>query len=157
MNEITEKEALNRMAAYCSTSEHCKAEVYEKLKRWGLQASEIERIITSLQSENFIDEERYCRSFVSDKFRFDKWGKVKIAQALQLKKIPVNMAWKYLSEIDESEYLSILKQLLQGKQKSIHAKDDFERTGKLIRFAMSRGFEMKDIKKCMQVPEDLDQ
>lgn len=155
MNEITEKEALSRMAAFCSSSEHCKSEVCEKLRKWGLQTSEIDRIIATLQAEKYIDEGRYCRSFVSDKFRFAKWGKVKIAQALYLKKIPSDVAWEYLNEIDESDYLAVLKGLLSAKEKSIRAKDDFEQRGKLIRFALSRGFEMKDIRKCMEVPDEI--
>lgn len=36
MTNITETEALNKVAAYCSTAEHCRAEISEKLQRWGL-------------------------------------------------------------------------------------------------------------------------
>ena len=54
------------------------------------------------------------------------------------------MAWRHLNEIDEEEYLSILRDLLASKRKSIHAKDDYELNGKLMRFAVSRGFELKD-------------
>ena len=63
MNTITEEEALNRMAAYCSAAEHCKAEVNEKLQKWGLPYEVINRIIDRLVVEKFIDEERYCRAF----------------------------------------------------------------------------------------------
>ena len=58
MNTITEEEALNRMAAYCSAAEHCKAEVNEKLQKWGLPYEVINRIIDRLVVEKFIDEER---------------------------------------------------------------------------------------------------
>ena len=68
MNTITEEEALNRMAAYCSAAEHCKAEVNEKLQKWGLPYEVINRIIDRLVVEKFIDEERYCRAFVNDNF-----------------------------------------------------------------------------------------
>ena len=154
MNTITEEEALNRMAAYCSAAEHCKAEVNEKLQKWGLPYDVINRIIDRLVVEKFIDEERYCRAFVNDKFRFAKWGKMKIAQGLYMKKIPSDVAWRHLNEIDEEEYLSILRDLLASKRKSIHAKDDYELNGKLMRFAVSRGFEMDDIRRCVQVEEE---
>ena len=101
-----------------------------------------------------IDDERFCRAFVNDKFRFAKWGKMKIAQGLYMKKIPSDVAWRYLNEIDEEEYLSILRALLASNRKSIHAADDYELNGKLMRFAMSRGFELKDIKRCIDVPEE---
>lgn len=157
MNTITEEEALNRMAAYCSAAEHCKAEVNEKLQKWGLPYEVINRIIDRLVAEKFIDEERYCRAFVNDKFRFAKWGKMKIAQGLYMKKIPSDVAWRHLNEIDEEEYLSILRDLLASKRKSIHAKDDYELNGKLMRFAVSRGFELKDIRRCIEIPEEEEQ
>ena len=140
--QLTDEEALNRVASYCSTAEHCRAEINEKLQRWGIAYETIARILDQLEAEKFIDDERFCRAFVNDKFRFSKWGKMKIAQG------------RYLNEIDEEEYLSVLRDLLASKRKSIHASDDYELNGKLMRFAMSRGFELKDIKRCIDVPEE---
>ena len=70
---------------------------------------------------------------------------------------PSDVAWRYLNEIDEEEYLSILRDLLASKRKSIHAADDYELNGKLMRFAMSRGFELKDIKRCIDIPDEEEQ
>ena len=146
MTNITETEALNKVAAYCSTAEHCRAEISEKLQRWGLPYDVIDRILKRL----------VCRAFVNDKYRFAKWGKVKIAQALQLKKISYNTCRQFLNEIDEEEYLSILDSLLTAKKKSIHAENEYELNGKLMRFALSRGFEMKDIRRCIQLSDEND-
>ena len=77
MNTITEDEALNRVAAYCSAAEHCRAEVSEKLQKWGIAYEAIERILARLEAEKYIDDERYCRAFINDKYRFAKWGKMK--------------------------------------------------------------------------------
>lgn len=155
--QLTDEEALNRVASYCSAAEHCRAEINEKLQRWGIAYETIASILNRLETEKYIDDERYCRAFVNDKYRFAKWGKMKIAQELYRKKIPSDMAWRHLNEIDEEEYLSILSGLLTSKRKSIHAKDDFELNGKLMRFAMSRGFEMKDIRRCIDLPEEEEQ
>lgn len=152
--EITETEALNRLMTYCAAAEHCKSEISEKLQRWGIAYAAIDRIIAQLEQEKYIDEERYCRAFVNDKYRFEKWGKVKIAQALQLKKIPSVVYASFLNGIDEEEYLSILRGLLASKRKSIRATDEFELNGKLVRFALSRGFEMKDIRRCIDIPDE---
>lgn len=154
MSILTEEEALSRVAAYCSAAEHCRAEVNEKLQKWSIAYDAIERILNRLETEKYIDDERYCRAFINDKFRFAKWGKMKIAQGLYMKKIPSDVSWRYLNEIDEEEYLAVLRDLLAGKRKSIHAKDDFELNGKLIRFVSSRGFEMKDIKRCISFSEE---
>lgn len=154
MIEITEKDALSRMAAYCASAEHCRAEVVEKLQRWGIAYDAIDRIIDCLEQEQYIDEERYCRAFIRDKYRFAKWGKVKIGQSLQLKKIPSKVYRPFLDEIDEEEYFSILQKLLMAKRKSISAETDYELNCKLMRFALSRGFEMKDIRRCIDVSDE---
>lgn len=147
---MTENEALNRMAAYCSGAEHCRAEVREKLSGKELDDEAIERILKRLESEGFIDELRYTRGYINDKLRFAKWGKLKIRQALYFKQIPPEITNKQLNEIDEEGYLSMLHHLLEAKKKSICAKNEYERTGKLFRFALGRGFETDDIQRCME-------
>lgn len=154
MTNITETEALSKVAAYCSAAEHCRAEVSEKLQRWGIPYDAIERILRRLEDEKYIDEERFCRAFINDKYRFAKWGKVKIAQALQLKKIPYNTSRQFLNEIDEEEYRSVLNALLASKRKSVHAENEYELNGKLMRFALSRGFEMNDIRHCIPLSDE---
>ena len=72
--QLTDEEAVNRVASYCSTAEHCRAEINEKLQRQGIAYETIARILDQLEAEKFIDDERFCRAFVNDKFRFSKWG-----------------------------------------------------------------------------------
>jgi Uncharacterized protein conserved in bacteria len=151
MKEITEKEAYNKMASYCSSSEHCKSEIRDKLHRWPMDDTIIEGILKRLEEENYINEERYCKNFIHNKLYFDKWGKLKIAQALYYKKIPDKMIRHYLNEINEEDYLGILNKLLENKKKNINAKNDYELKGKLIRFACGKGFSFEDIEKS--IPE----
>lgn len=152
--QLTEQEAVRKLASYCSTAEHCRAEISEKLQRWGIAYASIARIIKQLEDEKYIDEERYCRAFVNDKFRLAKWGKVKIAEALYMKKIPSDTAWRHLNAIADEDYLAVLDGLLASKRKSIHAADEYGLNLKLVRFAVSRGFELKDIRRCMEVMEE---
>lgn len=156
MTNISEADALSRVEALCSTSENCRADVAERLQRWGIAYGAINRILDHLEQEKFIDEERFCRAFIHDKFRFAKWGKLKIGQALQLKKISFTIYRPLLNEINEDEYLAILQGLLTSKRKSVHAENEFELNGKLIRFALSRGFEMKDIRRCIDISDEND-
>lgn len=151
--EITENEAFRKLSAFCSSSEHCRSEVVEKMQRWGMPYDQIDRVADRLVAESFIDEERYCRAFVNDKFRLEKWGKMKIRQALYIKKIPQSVVFPFLNEIDDEEYLQVLRGVIHSKRKSVHAADERERDAKLIRFAMSRGFEIADIRRCMEIPE----
>ncbi len=154
MNELTEKEALNKVAAFCASAEHCRQEVEDKLQKWGVGGDAIGRILTTLEAEKYLDEDRYCRAFVRDKFRFSKWGKLKIKEALYVKGISSSVAWRHLNEIDETEYLAVLREVLASKRSGIRAKDEYEFRAKLLRSAMSRGFELKDIRLCMEIPWD---
>ena len=152
--ELTESEALTRAAAYFSTAEHCRFEVAAKLQQWGIGSEAAERILNRLEQEKFIDEERFCRAFIRDKYRFAKWGKLKIGEALRAKQISSALYRPCFEVIDTDEYYGILQQLLAAKRKSVKAKNDYERNGKLMRFALSRGFEMNDIRRCIDVPDE---
>lgn len=37
-------------------------------------------------------------------------------------KIPSDVAWRYLNEIDQEEYLAVLRDLLASKRKSVRGK-----------------------------------
>jgi regulatory protein len=156
MKELTEKEVWNKVTAYCSIAERCSADVVDKLQKWGVERDVLSNITSKLVEEKYIDEKRYSFAFVNDKYRFAKWGKVKIVQALKQKQVPEDVYDLALKDVDENEYLDILRNLLNAKRKTIHAKNEYEQNGKLIRFALSRGFEMKDIRHCIHLFDDND-
>lgn len=144
--EINVEEAFNRASSLCATTEKCAADIMEKLRLWGASEEDCEAVIQRLVELNFIDEERYARAFVKDKFRFNKWGKVKIAMQLRHKKISESIILAVLEEIDEEDYLRTLHELLQQKARSLKYKDQYDKQAKLYRFALSRGFELESIK-----------
>ena len=92
------------------------------MRKWGTSEEIILRILDKLETENYINEERYSCAFVKDKYRFSKWGKVKISQALQQKKISPDLRSSALETIDQNEYIEILRNLLNAKRKSIDRK-----------------------------------
>ena len=152
--EITEQEAYLQLAALCAQAEHCQQEMRDKLKRWGIDESTQDRIIQRLINERYIDDERYARAFVKDKIRYNKWGRRKVEQGLWQKRIDPDIQQRVLDEIDENEYLNVLRPLLRQKQKTIKAQSDYERHQKLMRFAMGRGFTFDIIRQCLDVDED---
>ena len=81
------KEALLRAAALCSRQEQCTGHIRDKLREWNVDDDDAERIIKKLQEENFLDDHRYATFFVKDKFRFNRWGKIKISHMLRQKGI----------------------------------------------------------------------
>lgn len=154
MKNLTEQEVFNIISNWCSAAERCRSEASEKMQRWGVPYDLIERVINRLTEEDFINEERYCRAFIRDKYRFDKWGKQKIAKALYVKKIPQFVYQTLWDVIDNDEYQSILHKLLQSKRKSIRAEDTKSLNEKLIRFALSRGFDYKDIRQHIEISSE---
>ncbi len=146
---MTEQEAFFKLSALCASAEHCLHEMSEKMRRWELPDDVRERVLRRLTDEKYVDEERYCRSFVADKIRYNKWGQLKIEQALAVKRIPRDISTAVLDEIDDEEYVAVLRPLLQSKRKSVKAASEYELNQKLIRFAMSRGFGYDIIKKAL--------
>ena len=145
MKEYTEKEILNKAEAYCSAVERCPSDVEAKLKAWGASPETVAAVMERLFKEKFLDTVRFCSAYVRDKYRFNQWGRVKIAQSLRMKGLASDEINAGLEAIDEDEYYGILKNLLKQKSKSIKVETDYERNAKLIRFAAGRGFTMQEI------------
>jgi len=155
--EMTEQEAFLQLAALCAQAEHCEQEMRDKLKRWGFDESVQNRIIERLIRERYIDNERYARAFVKDKIRYNKWGRRKVQQALWLKRIDKDIQLRVLDEIDDNEYLSVLRPLLKQKRKTVRAESDYELNRKLVRFALGRGFTFDIIRQCLDVDEEMEE
>lgn len=157
MKQHSEPEALNKAAAYCTPAERCISEVNAKLMAWGIDSDARTRIIRRLVDEKFIDEKRYCRAFVNDKMRFNHWGRIKIAAKLKEKELSSEEIATALADIDEDEYASILHTLLKSKSKETGKSDDYRARQKLLRFAISRGFEYPLILKQLKFdPNEMD-
>ena len=154
--EMTEQEAYLQLAALCAQAEHCEQEMRDKMKRWEIDEMAQNRIIQRLVEERYVDNERYARAFVKDKIRYNKWGRRKVQQALWMKRIDNDTQQRVLDEIDDKEYLDVLRPLLKQKRKSIKADSDYELNQKLVRFALGRGFTFDIIRQCIQVDEELD-
>lgn len=153
--ETTEQEAYLQLTALCAQAEHCQQEMRDKMKRWEMAPEVQERVIARLVKERYIDDERYARAFVKDKIRYNKWGRRKVQQGLWMKRIDDDIQQRVLDEVDDEEYLNVLKPLLAQKRKSTKAQSDYELTQKLVRFALGRGFTYDIIRQCLDVDEEM--
>ena len=147
--ECTVEEARLKAEAYCAMSEHCTDDVCRKLEQWGAPLSAYDSILEYLKKEKYVDDRRYAIAFVRDKYRFNQWGRIKIAQALRMKQIGSEEICQAMEEVDEAEYLDILTSAISRKLPTIKAVNDYERRGKLVRFAASRGYEVDKILHCL--------
>ncbi len=148
--EYSLDELLHKAASYCSISEHCVSEVEEKLNAWCIECDDKAKIIDRLIAEDFINEKRFCVFFVKDKFRFNKWGKIKISYALKQKGLSNDLISMALGTIDEGEYEEMLAAILKTKLVGLKYEYEYEKQGKLFRFAQSRGFENNVIEKVLR-------
>jgi regulatory protein len=153
MKQMSEQEALLRLTSLCSTAEHCSHEMLEKMRRWEIDEDTQARIMEYLVKEKYIDDERYARFFAKDKIRYNKWGRRKVEQAMWQKHIDADIQQRVLDEIDDDEYLLILRSLLKSKRRAVRAANNYEMNMKLIRFAMGRGFTMDIIRQCLDNDE----
>ena len=149
MKEVTEQGAYLQLAQLCARAEHCQYELIEKMRRWEMSDEAQARVMQRLVSERYVDDERYARAFVRDKIRYNKWGRRKVEQALWMKHIDDDIRSRALSEIDDEEYLSVLRPLLKQKRRSIKAASDYELNQKLVKFALGRGFTLDIIRQCI--------
>ena len=146
---MTEQQAIMKLTALCSGAEHCSYEMTEKMRRWEIDEETQARIMEYLTNEKYVDDSRFCRAFIREKMRFNKWGRRKIEMALFQKRIDKKMASEALDEVDNGEYTAILRPMLRQKERSVKANSEYEKNMKLIKFAMSRGFTFDVIKECL--------
>ena len=151
---MTGQQAFQKLAAICARSEHCQYEMLEKMRQWGVSDDEQAEVMQRLVSECYVDDARFARAFVIDKVRYNKWGRRKVEQALWAKHIDKAIATEVLDDINDEEYLSVLRPLLKQKRRSTKAQSEYEQTMKLIRFALGRGFTMDIIRQCIEVDDE---
>jgi regulatory protein len=154
MKEVTEQGAYLQLAQLCARAEHCQHEMLEKMRRWEMSDEAQARVMARLVKERYVDDERYARAFVRDKIRYNKWGRRKVEQALWQKGIDEDIRQRVLGEVDDEEYLSVLRPLLKQKRRSTKAASDYELNQKLVRFALGRGFTYDVIRQCLDIDEE---
>ena len=139
--QITYEKALSKAMYLCSKAEKCKSEIRKKLFDWKVAPTEHNKIILELEKQQFIDEERFAKFYVRDKFKFNNWGKIKIKAMLFQKQIPEKIINGAIEQITEKDYLNTLTNILKNKEKQIKETDVYKKKNKLLKFAASKGFE----------------
>lgn len=140
----------------CARSEQSSGDMRGKLVKWGLGSSDTDQVLSQLIEQGFINDERYARAFVKDKFSFNGWGRVKIAYQLRQKGIPNDFITDALTVIDEDQYRQRLIDLLSAKWRSVNHNDARAAWAAMMRFAASRGFETAIAAQCVKQVTRLD-
>ena len=146
--QLTEEEALNKLMKYCAYQDRCHQEVRTKLIQLEVYGDKLERIMSRLIEEDFLNEERFARSFARGKFRMKSWGKNKITLGLKRKNISPYCIRKAMTEIDDEEYANTLNSLLNKQLIKLKNKPNPRQS--LIEFGIRKGYSFQDIEPILK-------
>lgn len=138
---FTVDEIKKKLEYYCAYQDRCHQEVERKLKEYHLIPAAREMILLHLMQHNFLNEERFAKSFARGKFRIKKWGRKRIVQELKFRDISAYNIKTALKEIDEEEYKKTLQELAKSKYDQINESNAYLKQQKLYQQLYRRGFE----------------
>lgn len=141
----TVDEAKRSLEKYCAYQDRCHAEVEKKLRDMGMIPEARELIFLHLMEHDFLNEERFARSFARGKFRIKQWGKKRIERELKIREISTYNIKAGLSEIDKEEYEKVFIEVSKKRFLSIQEKNVFKKRKKVADFLLRRGFESNKI------------
>jgi len=145
MSKYPPFETREKIKRWCDMQERAHSEVLQKLKTWEVDTHDAEQILTELISENYINEERFARAFVSGKFRIKKWGWQKIKSTLRLKGVSNYSIELAKEEINDADYRHTMVELIRKKWPLIKANSAWEAKQKLLRYAAGRGYHPEEV------------
>ncbi|MFK8104474.1 MAG: regulatory protein RecX [Saprospiraceae bacterium] len=138
---LSEEEGLAKLQRYCVYQDRCHKEVRTKLMDLGIYGDRLESIIVDLITDNFLNEERFAKSYARGKFRLKNWGRIRIRQELKMRNMSAYCLKKAMAEIDEEEYLATINRLIEKKNATLRESDLFKRRNKIAQYLMQKGFE----------------
>lgn len=140
-NSFSVDEATRKLEGYCAYQDRCHKEVISKLREMNMIPQAIDLIVGHLIQENFLNEERFARSFARGKFKIKKWGKNRIVNELKHRDISKYNITTALKEIESKEYLNTFNALASKRLSEIREKDLQKRRKKLADYLLYRGWE----------------
>ena len=137
----TLQEATRKLEHYCAYQERCHKEVQQKLSRMHMIPEAIDIIIVHLLKHNFLNEERFAKTFVRGKFKFKNWGRRRLTYELKKKDISKTNINQALTEILDEEYFETFNDLAEKKAHSIRETHVQKKKKKFIDYFLYRGWE----------------
>jgi regulatory protein len=135
------EEIKRKLERYCVYQDRCHKEIEAKLKEFTLIEEAKSQIILHLLEHDFLNEERFSKSFARGKFKIKKWGKQRIIKELKLRDISVYNINSALKEIEEEDYLETIKTIAEKRNEIINEVDYYKRKKKLTDFLIRKGYE----------------
>lgn len=150
---ISKETAQQRLETLCVAAEHCRFELEEKLRRWGLPADEREEVLATLEKARFFDDARFAKAYVRDKVVYNRWGRQKVSMGLYAKRIDRSLIDEAFDELDPEDYEDAALRYLEAKARSVKEGFTYEGRTKLYRSGISRGFESALVARLVKNPK----
>ncbi|WP_374445548.1 regulatory protein RecX [Epilithonimonas sp.] len=146
---FTFDEIKQKVVNYCVYQDRCHKEVEEKMKEFLLIPEAKDEIFIYLIKENFLNEERFTRSYIRGKFYIKHWGRTKIKINLKQKGVNDKLILKCMEEIDNKDYEKEINKIYQDYYSRQKGLKEYQKKSKTIRYLLSRGFEYEEIVKAI--------
>ncbi|MDV2446949.1 recombinase RecX [Elizabethkingia anophelis] len=138
---FTFQEIKQKLINYCVYQDRCHKEVEEKVRDFLLIPEAKDEILLYLIKENYLNEERFTRSYIRGKFYIKHWGKQKIKLHLKMKGISEKLIQNCMDEIYEDDYIKQIQIFAEKLLPTYKGLNYFQRKNKLIRFLVTKGYE----------------
>ena len=138
---FTVDELQSKMEHYCVYQDRCHQEIERKMKEYQMIPEAKEKILLHLMRHDFLNEERFSKSFARGKFRIKNWGKQRIIRELKIKNISSYNIKTALKEIDEELYVKTIEKIAISKNNTIKESNLFKKNKKIYDYLYRKGFE----------------
>lgn len=151
-NGIDLRKWITEMERFCAYQERSPYEIRLKLSRKGLQHEQITSVIAQLTSYNFLNEERFVEAYIHGKFKIKGWGIHKIRAGLNTHHIRENLIQIGLSQLEANQQNKRLIDWFEKKKHTLRNEPEGpKKTAKIVRFLLSKGYEMTSIMELIRV------
>lgn len=135
------EQALNALMRLCSKAEKSSGDAMRLMYTWGVPIAERQGVLDKLIELRFIDDMRYAEAYTREKSQIAGWGARKIAQHLYQKGVAKGIVESVVASLEGDEQCAMLEKRLRKKLPSVKAASDYERRGKLLRYALGLGYD----------------
>ena len=135
------QQALQSLMRLCARSEKSSGDALRLMQQWQVPQAERQGVLERLVKDRFIDDGRYAKAYVREKSRLSGWGARKIAMQLRQKGVSQVIIDDALRQLDSNVELPRLVEKLRRKIRTTKYASDYELRGKLMRYALSLGFD----------------
>ena len=152
----TQRALLDRARQYCALADQCEDAVRQKLVTWGASPSDSDSIVKVLQSEGYLDNERFARAFCESKILTQHWGRQKVLYQLRLKHMPREAVDRGMAAVSNEDYMAVLTEVAEKKRQELEQKTDdpFVLRQKLTAALVNKGFTLPEINQVLtNIPE----